>query len=107
MLRRPRPEGKGCATPGRVGLNGSGRDALHAAMRLLPLILLAAACAATNAGPSRGEARLARELAGRSAGEPRACVPISSGANLAPRGTQDLVLEEGGTIWVNRLAAPC
>ena len=77
-------------------------------MRLLPLLALATACAATEAGPSGGaEAGLDRELAGRTAGEPRDCVPASPGANLVPRGKQAVVLDQGGTIWVSRLAAPC
>jgi hypothetical protein len=76
-------------------------------MRLLALLLLTAACAATDAGPSSGEADLSRELAGRTAGEPRACVPTSPGTNLAARGRQALVYESGDTVWVNRLAASC
>lgn len=76
-------------------------------MRLLPLLLVASACAATGGDPSRGEAGLERELAGRTAGEPRDCVSITSGANLAARGRHTLVLEQGGTLWVNRLAAAC
>jgi len=74
-------------------------------MRLLPLLLLASACAA--AGPSSGESGLERELAGRAAGEPRDCVSISTGANLAARGRQTLVYEQGDALWVNRLAAAC
>jgi hypothetical protein len=76
-------------------------------MRLLPLLLVASACAATGGDPSRGESDLQRELAGRTAGEPRECVSISSGAGLAARGRQTLVLEQGGALWVNRLAAAC
>jgi len=76
-------------------------------MRLLPLLLLASACAATGAGPSGGEAELERELAGRTAGEPRECVSASSGSNLVARGRQTLVYQRGDSIWVNRLAAAC
>jgi hypothetical protein len=76
-------------------------------MRLLPFLLLATGCAATGAGPSSSESDLSIELAGRTAGEPRACIPTSSGASLVARGRQALVYERGDTIWVNRLAAPC
>jgi hypothetical protein len=76
-------------------------------MRLLPLLLLTAACAASGAGPSGGEAELSRELAGRTAGAARDCVSISPGANLVPRGRETLLYRNGDTIWVNRLAASC
>ena len=76
-------------------------------MRMLPLLLVVSACAATGRDPSRGEAELARELAGRTAGEPRDCVSAASGANLVPRGRQTLVYEQGGTFWVNRLESAC
>lgn len=76
-------------------------------MRLLPLLLLASACAAGGGAPSGGETGLERELAGRTAGEPRDCVSTSSGANLAARGRQTLVYQLGDALWVNRLAAAC
>jgi hypothetical protein len=76
-------------------------------MRPLPLLLFASACAAAGTGPSDGETGLERELAGRTAGEPRDCVSISSGANLVARGRQILVYRQGDAIWVNRLAAFC
>lgn len=77
------------------------------AMRLLPLLLLTAACAATGIGPSSGETDLASELAGRNSGAPIECVAMSSGSNLVPRGRQALVYRRGDTIWVNRLTAAC
>lgn len=76
-------------------------------MRLLPLPLLAAACAATGGAPSTSESHLARELAGRAAGEPRDCVSTSPAATLVARGPQILVYERGDTLWVNRLKAEC
>ena len=77
-------------------------------MRLLPPLLFAtAACAATGAGPGRGEAELANELEGRTAGEPRECVSPSPGASLTARGPRALVYRRGDTLWVNRLAAAC
>ena len=71
-------------------------------MRLL-LTLLLAACASGSAG----EADLSGELAGRSAGPPKDCVPASAGASLVARDPRTLVYRRGDTIWVNRLAADC
>jgi len=73
-------------------------------MRLLvPLLLLAPACAASSAQ----EADLTGELAGRTAGPPQDCVSASPGANLVPRDARTLVYRRGDTVWVNRLAAAC
>ncbi len=72
-------------------------------MRLLPLLLLAPACAASSAR----QADLSSELAGRTAGPPRDCIPASAGDSLVARDSQTLVYRRGDTIWVNRLAAPC
>ncbi|HYD38264.1 MAG TPA: hypothetical protein VEA60_11660 [Allosphingosinicella sp.] len=71
-------------------------------MRLLPILLLAA-CAAGSAR----EADLSGELAGRTAGPARDCVPASAGDSLVARDSRTLVLRRGDTIWVNRLAAAC
>jgi hypothetical protein len=77
-------------------------------MRLLPILLLTCACAASaGARSDRGEAGLARELAGRTAGEPQDCVSAFESASLVPRGRQTLVYRRGDTLWVNRLAAEC
>lgn len=76
-------------------------------MRLLPLLLLASACAAGDGAPSGGETDMAVELAGRSAGEPRDCVSASTGSTLVARGPQTLVYERGDTLWVNRLRSQC
>jgi hypothetical protein len=72
-------------------------------MRLLPFLLLASACATGSAR----EADLSLELAGRTAGEPRDCVPASAGDSLVARDSRTLVYRRGDTIWVNRLAAAC
>ncbi|HEX6374472.1 MAG TPA: hypothetical protein VFZ91_02005 [Allosphingosinicella sp.] len=74
-------------------------------MRLLPLLLLASACAA-GPPPSR-EADLSRDLAGRTAGAPQDCVTASPSANLVARDAQTLVYRRGRTFWVNRLDAVC
>jgi hypothetical protein len=74
-------------------------------MRLLPILLLASACAA-GGGPGR-EADLSRDLAGRSAGPAEDCVSASPGLALVARDDRTLVYDRGRTIWVNRLAAAC
>jgi hypothetical protein len=73
-----------------------------AAMRLLPVLLLASACAA---GSGR-EADLSSEIAGRAEGPPERCV-TGSGANLSVRDSRTLVYDQGDAIWVNRLPAAC
>jgi hypothetical protein len=75
-------------------------------MRLLPILFLAAACAA-GPPPGEDEAALSSELAGRAAGSPQDCVSASPGSGLAPRDARTLVLRRGDVLWVNRLAAAC
>ncbi len=78
-------------------------------MRLLPLLLVLAGCAApTMDGPSRDQEALNRELAGRVAGETVSCIsPATSSAGLTIVDNQTLVYRDGRTLWVNRLRAPC
>jgi hypothetical protein len=70
------------------------------------MILLLAACA-IGERRSSGEDELARELAGRVAGEPRACISPTSDRALVPVGRQTLIYREGRRIWVNRLRSEC
>ncbi|HEX8379767.1 MAG TPA: hypothetical protein VF619_04345 [Allosphingosinicella sp.] len=70
-------------------------------MRLLPILLLTSACAAS---PAR-DADLSLDLASRSAGPAERCVSASS--NLYPHDSRTLVYEEGDVVWVNRLPAAC
>ncbi|HEX8481841.1 MAG TPA: hypothetical protein VF650_08065 [Allosphingosinicella sp.] len=70
-------------------------------MRLLPILLLTSACAASSAR----EADLSLDLAGRAAGPAERCVSASS--NLHARDSRTLVHEEGDVVWVNRLPAAC
>jgi hypothetical protein len=72
-------------------------------MRLLPVLLLASACAASTAR----EADLSTEIEGRRAGNPEDCVSTSTAANLTPRDSRTLVYADGATFWVNRLEAAC
>ena len=76
-------------------------------MRPLLLLIPLAGCAASNGGPGERETDLSRELAGRTAGEPRDCVSASIGSNLTVRDRQTLVYRQGDTIWVNRLESAC
>jgi hypothetical protein len=77
-------------------------ERFEGAIRLLPILLLASACAASSAR----EADLSRELAGHSAGRPETCVR-AFGANLTARDSMTIVHRQGDTIWVNRLRAAC
>jgi len=78
-------------------------------MRLLPLLLILAGCAAPGAqGPTRDQEELSRELAGRVAGAPERCIsatPASAGLTIVDKRT--LTYRQGGTIWVNRLESEC
>jgi len=77
-------------------------------MRAFFLPLLLFGCAATVPhGSSREQSDLAGELAGRSAGQPQACVSTVRSQNLRIVDPQTLVYGTGRTIWVNRLRSPC
>jgi hypothetical protein len=78
-------------------------------MRLLPLLLILAGCAATGRdGPTRDQEALSRELAERVAGETVSCIsPTSSSAALTIFDSRTLVYREGRTLWVNRLRYEC
>ena len=77
-------------------------------MRLLPLIILLAGCAATTADTETREQRaLAEELAGRTAGEAQNCVPMRQSDSLQVVDRRTLTYGQGRTIWVNRLESDC
>ena len=73
-------------------------------MRSLALLLLVAACAAV---PEARDSRLARELEGRVAGEPEACVSANQSQSLQAVDRRTIVLRTSDTLWVNRLAGEC
>lgn len=77
-------------------------------MRIAMLAVLAmmSSCAMGDRHDS-GEARLAAELAGRSAGEARACVNTARRDGLRVIDEQTLLYREGQTLWVNRLPSSC
>ena len=82
-------------------------------MRALPLMLLAAACAADgtqSAGTqreTRDQRELARELADRTAGDPQRCIPARQNEALSIVDSRTVVLRSGPTVWVNRLDGDC
>lgn len=79
-------------------------------MRLLPFLLLAAGCAATGSqadAPSRDQAALAKEIEGRTAGAPRACISVRPNRSLQIVDRQTLVYRDSDTVFVNRLGADC
>jgi hypothetical protein len=77
-------------------------------MRLLPFVLILAACAAPRADdPTRGQEALSRDLAGREAGPPQTCISTDQSSSLTIVDDSTLSYRRGDTIWVNRLEAPC
>ena len=76
---------------------------------LLPLIAIAAAgCAASGTqSESRDQRELARELADRTPGEAKRCIPSRQNEALTIVDARTVVLRSGPTVWVNRLDGPC
>lgn len=72
-------------------------------MRALPLLFAAGACAVI---PEARDTSLARELEGRIAGEPQACVSAQT-QSLQAVDRRTLVLRASDALWVNRLPAEC
>jgi hypothetical protein len=81
-------------------------------MRLTAPIAAAIAAAALAAGPSvagerpTGEAKLAKMLEGRVAGEPRSCINTFTNKESTVIDETAVVYGRGRTIWVNRTAYP-
>jgi hypothetical protein len=69
--------------------------------------LSVASCAQPQPGAPGDAAPFARELAGRVPGPPTSCVSTMQGTNLRVIDRQTLAYEQGATMWVNRLGAPC
>ena len=77
-------------------------------MRLLPMLLLVAGCAATSAdGDTREQRDLAADLSGRTAGAPQACVPANQGRSLQIVDKRTIVYRGQDAVYVNRLDADC
>ncbi|HEX8644093.1 MAG TPA: DUF6491 family protein [Allosphingosinicella sp.] len=77
-------------------------------MRALPILFaVLAGCAAAGSLEDRERTALARDLAGRSAGEPRRCVPAVQGVSLNAVDRRTLVYDTPGTLYVSRLRTDC
>ncbi len=78
-------------------------------MRMLPLLLILAACASPRGeGPTRSQEAFERELAGREAGAAQTCIPATnSSASLTIVDERTISYRDGRTIWVNRLETEC
>lgn len=76
-------------------------------MRLLVLAIAVAGCAAP-AAIAENQDELASYTAGRVAGEPQRCIPITSRSEgLRAIDGQTVVYRSGGTNWLNRLEYDC
>jgi hypothetical protein len=78
-------------------------------MRALMLISVAAVAATGCTRPvaPNQNAAFAQELAGRVAGAPQSCIGTMPSQGLRVVDSQTLAYDQGGTIWVNRLASAC
>jgi hypothetical protein len=77
-------------------------------MRAFGLLLVLAGCAPTGSSVEEREpAGLHRELAARVAGEPRSCAPADPSRGLTVVDGRTVTVDQGATLWVNRLAADC
>ncbi|GAB5351769.1 hypothetical protein [Qipengyuania sp. 483] len=65
-----------------------------------------AAQAEDPVAPTRGEAKLAKMLEGRVAGEPERCIPTIGSRSLTQIDDTALVYRSGDTIWVNYTRTP-
>lgn len=80
-------------------------------MRIAPLLLVAGAAllasSPTFAAPKlTGEARLAKMLEGRVAGDPVSCIPLHNSRDQTVIDKTAIVYEAGRTIYVNRTTDP-
>ena len=76
-------------------------------MRLaLTMLLLLAGCSGADMH-SRERNDLATQLTGRTAGPPQDCVAIEPTTNIRPIDPQTVVVDRGGTLYVNHLRGSC
>ena len=84
--------------------------AIAAAAAAFTLLAAPASAQETPSEPtavlSKGEAKLAKMLEGRVAGEPQRCITLRGSDRLTIVDGAALVAERGDTIWVNRTAHP-
>lgn len=74
----------------------------------LAVIVAAAGLVAVPLEAARvsGEEKLAKLIAGRSAGEPRNCITTNDSQSLTVIDGTALVYKQGNRVWVNRTAHP-
>ena len=65
-----------------------------------------AAQAEDPVAPTRGEAKLAKMLEGRVAGEPERCIRTFGSKSLTQIDDTALVYKDGDTVWVNYTSSP-
>lgn len=76
-------------------------------LSILSIAMLAAAPASAEAKPKlTPEAKLAKMLEGRTAGEPRNCIPLNQISQTTVIDGTALVYRVGSTLWVNRPKDP-
>ena len=77
-------------------------------MRMLPILILVAGCAATTAdGQSREQRELAAELEGRTAAAAQSCVPARQSQSMQIVDQRTISYRDFDTVYVNRLDADC
>ena len=79
---------------------------LMTALVLASLAMSGSAISAKQTLAQRGEAKLAKMLEGREAGEPVSCIPTMPTPNLTVIDRTALVYGSGSTIYVNRTQDP-
>jgi len=70
-------------------------------MRIIALILAATVAACTS--PPAASSDALPDLAGRTAGAPKQCVPRRDTGGLYIAGPHTIALQDGGTLWVNHV----
>lgn len=76
-------------------------------MRALLFLLALGGCAAAGSVHDRERNALERDLAERTAGEPRRCVPAIQAVALNAIDRRTIVYDTPGTLYVSRLRADC
>jgi hypothetical protein len=76
-------------------------------MRALMLISVLGLAGCDHPATPNGTGALAHEIAGRVSGPPRSCITSSQSANLRVVDSQTLAYDDGPTLWVTHLGAPC
>ena len=75
-------------------------------MRVFIIAFALAACAPANMARAPNDS-LARELAGRVAGQPQNCISTWPNQGLRVIDSRTVATDRGPTLWINRLAAGC